>query len=166
MKRWLIMFIIPGILLLTFCGCKSNYVHTQDNGNADSYKEMSDNAKGNETTEETIRFESGTGYSQYWEENPFSPEGTPVPGVHYPDNLVPDQEAAIELATAIFNIHQREYPKTEPYIPQYVLYDEEKEYWIVAFGKKYDGEGIRIGGNINIVLQKSDGKVVVIFADE
>ena len=77
------------------------------------------------------------------------------------EDVIPDQETAIAVATAIFDRAYRELAG-KGYIPQAVFYDEEDEFWVVSFFPDDDPDAgeMRLGGDICIALQKKDGKVI------
>ena len=138
MKRiGIILALTMVICFMVICsGC-------QQEGN----KENKDNTK-------EIPFESGDWYYEYWIETP-----------EFSLNVeaIPDKETAIEVASAIFKSVQKEglFPD---YKPQSVLYDEKYSVWIVSFWE--DREFSILGNDCSIALQKSDGKVLLIWPGE
>ena len=78
------------------------------------------------------------------------------------DPIVPDMETAMGIATAVFNGMEKP-ESVKDNVLSSVFYDEQNEVWIVSFGKKQDeSEGIIIGGDCYIAIQKEDGKVLYI----
>ena len=84
------------------------------------------------------------------------------PGIDFV--AIPDVETALDIATAIFGNIQKEHEGLWDHYAQYVLYDEENEIWIVGFKKP--GRLEWFGGNTSIALQKSDGRVLKVWAGE
>lgn len=88
----------------------------------------------------------------YWTDN----EGV------YMGDVIPDEESAIAIATAIYNSIPQN-GKQKEYVVQGVMYDTKVEVWIVTFGENNSKVA---GGDCSIVLQKKDGKVVKIWFGE
>ena len=100
-----------------------------------------------------IDYETGIYYSKNWNDT----VGT------YSGSVIPDDKAAVEIATAIYNsIPKRD--EAQEWTPQYVFYDEQDEIWIVSFWKTSD-ESL-MGGCCSIALQKQDAKVLRIWYGE
>lgn len=100
-----------------------------------------------------IEFEKGTFLDKNWDEK----VGT------YQGDAVPNEDTALEIAKAIF-VSMEKSNVAQEYIPQSVFYDEQDEVWIVSFWKETNE--ITVGGDCNIALQKSDGKVLRIWFGE
>lgn len=100
-----------------------------------------------------IKFETGIYYDKSWEEQ----VGT------YQDDVIPDKDSAVAIATQIFN-GMRKSPASQEYTPQSVFYDEVDEIWIVSFWKNADSA--TVGGDCNIAIQKKDGKILRIWFGE
>jgi len=102
---------------------------------------------------DTITFETGIYDNKNWED----PVGT------YKGAVIPNKDAAVEVASAIFKgINKSETPPEE--VPQYVFYDETDGIWIVSFWK--DRSSLEIGNDCSIAIQASDGKVLRIWIGE
>ena len=86
-------------------------------------------------------------------------------GVLHTDDVIPNEETAISVATAIFsNIQKR--PYYSDLVFSHVSYHAENEAWIVLFSPKAE-EGTAItGGGCTIILRKSDGCVLGIVSGE
>lgn len=81
----------------------------------------------------------------------------------YAEAAVPDKETALGIAKAVFNGMEKSEEARE-YVPQAVYYDDDDGVWTVSFGKESDEQ--LCGGDCNIAIQKSDGKVMKIWFGE
>ena len=101
---------------------------------------------------DAVEFETGNYYNKNWNET----SGT------YNKAVVPDENSAVEIATALFNNMENSEYRRE-YVPQAVFYDEQDEVWIVSFWK----ESVHtLGGGCSIAIQKEDGRVLRIWFGE
>ncbi len=116
---------------------------------------VSSGCSNNEEEENMISYKSGTYYNKNWEET----VGT------YNGDVVPDENAALEIAMVIFN-NMSKSDNAHEYKPQKVFYDVEEEIWIVSFWKDYSTDNIQLGGSCSIAIQKNDGKVLRIWFGE
>ena len=109
------------------------------------------------TTEYDVRYNSGVWTDKDWENT----YGT------YLGDVVPDGDTAVKIASDIlYNIDwARDIPNT---VPSSVFYDEEDGIWIVYFEltDPDDPEMIFLGGGYLVAIQKKDGKILRIFADQ
>ena len=103
---------------------------------------------------DVIKYESGTFYDKNWSESVGTYSGKAV---------IPDEETALKIATAIFDGMAKS-NEVQEYVPQSVFYDNQDEVWIVSFWK--DANQIMVGGDCNIAMQKKDGKVLRIWFGE
>lgn len=101
----------------------------------------------------TIKYETGVFHDKHWEEQ----TGT------YQEDVIPDRETAIAIATQIFN-GMKKSTTSQEYTPQHVFYDEEEAIWIVSFWK--GSNTITLGDDCSIAMQKKDGKVLRIWFGE
>ena len=100
-----------------------------------------------------VKYEIGIYYDKNWE----NPVGT------YQEDVIPDKNTAIAIATQIFNqLSKNSYMQN--WIPQVVFFDQEDEIWIVSFWEETDE--IIYGDDCSIALQKKDGKVLRIWFGE
>lgn len=85
----------------------------------------------------------------------------------YLGDKVPTAEIALEIACdVLYGIEWGATPETG--VPWYVFYDTEDGVWIVAF-KSVDPDDPDLeflGGGWYVAIQKSDGKILRIFADQ
>ena len=104
-------------------------------------------------TEPEISFRTGTGWDQFWN----TEEGF---AERVDDCVVPDKEAAVRIATAIY----RESP-IYTYAPQSVFYDEAEEVWVVEFYTPIPDSGpVATDQPVHAVaIRKADGRVLGIF---
>ena len=100
-----------------------------------------------------IEYKTGVYHNKDWED----PIGT------YQDDVIPDKNAAVAIATQIFNQMDKS-SDMQNYIPQIVFYDQEDEIWIVSFWEETDA--ITFGGDCSIAMRKKDGKVLRIWFGE
>ena len=101
---------------------------------------------------DAVEFETGNYYNKNWNET----SGT------YNKAVVPDENSAVEIATAIFNnMENSEYRRED--VPQAVFYDEQDEVWIVSF---WEESVHTLGGDCSIAIQKEDGRVLRIWFGE
>ena len=92
--------------------------------------------------------------------HPEDPVGT------YTQPVIPDEETAIEVATAIMQSIQRKGYGKE-YVIQSVFFDTVDEIWIVTFAlPQYDVTALMDGGGYSIAMRKSNAEVVRIWAGE
>ena len=106
-----------------------------------------------EVEKDMVQYKSGIYHDKNWNET----VGT------YQEKIVANKNVAIEIATAVFEgINKSE--EVQKYVLQSVFYDEPDEVWIVSFGK--DSNEITLGGDCNIAIQKSDGKVLRVWFGE
>lgn len=133
-----IKFILIIMLFILITGCN---------------KKQSD-AKGDSTV--NIEFEKGVFYDKDWDEK----IGT------YQQDVIPDKETAIQVATQIFNGMEKN-SKVEKYIPQSVFFDEIDDIWIVSFWEeKGDNEMLTVGDDCSIAIKKKNGQVLRIWFGE
>ena len=126
------------LILLSGCSNNEHSGASSDNQAKESLTTSSYTVKGS--------FRSGTYLYKDWKKM----EGT------YKDDIVPDQKSAEIIAQAIFETIREDNPWEK-----YVFYDEEDETWIVSFG---EDKGISYDGrNLDIALQKKDGKILRIW---
>ena len=79
-------------------------------------------------------------------------------GIPLEGDRVPDKVTAINIAVQIHNALEDDRFKVET-APQFVFYDEKDEVWIVSFWE--DGrEGVLDGGELRIIIRKSDAAVL------
>lgn len=104
-------------------------------------------------TDAEIKYETGDYFDRNWTED----ENI------YAEAAVPDKETAIGIAKAVFNGMEKSEEARE-YVPQAVYYDEDDGVWTVSFGK--ESEEQLCGGDCNIAIRKSDGKVMKIWFGE
>lgn len=103
-----------------------------------------------------IELEKGVFYDKDWDEK----VGT------YQQDVIPDKETAIQVATQIYNGMEKN-SREEKYIPQSVFFDEIDEIWIVSFWEeKGDNEMLTVGADCSIALKKSNGQVLRIWFGE
>ena len=88
-------------------------------------------------------------------------------GVHKGD-VVPDEQTAVAVAQAIFdNSIKNKYVDYKNCTRIMVSYDSENGVWVVSFSKTSDNPNEYIlGGGYSIAIQKSDGKVLKMWASE
>ena len=111
-------------------------------------------ACGNNNQEnDRIKYESGNYFNKNWSET----IGT------YKEAVIPDEETALKIATAIFDGMEKS-KEAQEYVPQSVFYDNQDEIWIVSFWKNSDQP--TLGGDCSIALQQKDGKVLRIWFGE
>ena len=86
-------------------------------------------------------------------------------GALHTDDVIPDEETAITVATAIIsNIQKR--PYYSDLVFSHVSYHAENEAWIVLFSPKAEEGTVILGGGCTIILRKSDGCVLGIVSGE
>ena len=113
-------------------------------------------ACGNSKNEDVvIEYESGIYHNKDWSD----PIGT------YRNDVIPDEETALEVAKAIYEGMENNEDERE-YVPQHVFYDTQDEVWIVSFWKWENTDIRTVGGCCSIAMQKKDGKVLRIWAGE
>ena len=77
---------------------------------------------------------------------------------------VPDLETAVFIANAVFRSMQNEMEFLKNFHSVSALFDEINEIWIVDFQER--GKENWVGDCISIALQKSDGRVLKVWAGE
>lgn len=100
-----------------------------------------------------VKYETGVFHDKNWDEQVGS----------YQNEVIPDKETALAIATQIFKSMKKS-PAAQEYTPQYVYYDKEDAIWIVSFWKESDA--MTLGGDCSIAMQKKDGKVLRIWFGE
>ncbi len=101
-----------------------------------------------------VKYESGIFHDKNWSE---------TVGTYKAQDVISDKETALEIAKVIFD-RMKKSEDVKEYVPQLVFYDNQDEIWIVSFWK--DSEQDVLGGDCNIAMQKSDGKVLRIWFGE
>ena len=86
-------------------------------------------------------------------------------GALHTDDVIPDEETAISVATAIFSNIQKQ-PYYSDLVFNRVYYHAENEAWIVLFSPKAEEGTVTAGGGCTIILRKSDGCVLGIVSGE
>ncbi|MBR5137872.1 MAG: hypothetical protein IKV30_07660 [Clostridia bacterium] len=85
---------------------------------------------------------------------------------NYEGDVVPTKEVAISIAQAIFDGLEN-VGNIADYVIQDVFYDEEDHVWVVSFWPEMeDPDEAWVGGDCNIALQQTDGKVLRIWFGE
>lgn len=104
-----------------------------------------------------VEYETGSYSEKNWNE----PVGT------YQEDVLPDKETALAVATAIFHGMEKD-TVAQKYTPQSIFYDKEDSIWIVFFheGVEENATEVVMGGGYSIALQKKDGKVLRIWMGE
>lgn len=87
-------------------------------------------------------------------------------GALHTDDVIPDEETAISVATAIFGNIQKTRSYYSDMIFKNVHYHTENEAWIVTFGEEPPEGTVTLGGGCTIILRKSDGCVLGIVSGE
>ena len=159
----LLAVLVATICLMTSCNkgedtfentedAKTSDLSTQDqSGDANSSINDDKNVK----PDKIIEFESGVYFDKNWDDTVGTYEG----------NVVPTKEIAISIAQAIFEGMENE--NFADYVVQSVFYDEVDHVWIVSFWPEQDNpDEFIIGGDCNIALQQTDGKVLRIWFGE
>lgn len=91
-------------------------------------------------------------------EGQFEEDPDAQPGYLYDGDVLPDKDAALSVATAIFeNMDKPE--EIKDHVPQMVYLDVEDNLWIVSFWEKEYGPNMLDGYSTRIVLNKKDGAV-------
>ena len=101
-----------------------------------------------------IKYESGVFHDKNWSEDI---------GTYRGKTVIPDEETALKIAKAIFDGMEKS-KEAQKFVPQSVFYDNQDEIWIVSFWEK--SNQITLGGDCNIALKKTDGKVLRIWFGE
>ena len=168
MKR-AVLFILSALLLLSLCACAETKTQKQaentvttipENTSADNRERV----KRSVTSKSTLVFE---GREIDFEIGCYGNETTTWKndGSFSSRDAITDETTAVQVAAAIFNGKYKSYAE-KGYLPQSVFYDEGYGVYIVDFYKDMpqktdDGYYvITVGGDIALVIQKSDGKVV------
>ena len=110
-----------------------------------------------ENVSSMVEYETGSYSEKNWNE----PVGT------YQEDVLPDKETALAVATAIFHGMEKD-TEAQKYTPQSIFYDEEDSIWIVLFHEEVEENATEVvmGGGYSIALQKKDGKVLRIWMGE
>ena len=87
-------------------------------------------------------------------------------GVLHTDDVIPNEETAISVATAIFGNIQKTSSYYSDHVFEHVSYHTENEAWIVTFSQKSAEGTVILGGGCTIILRKSDGCVLGIVSGE
>lgn len=87
-------------------------------------------------------------------------------GALYANDVIPDKETAVSVATAIFNNLQNKGTQYSDYVPISTRYHEENEAWIILFHSEPADSAIQLGGGCTIILRKSDACVLGIVFGE
>ena len=140
MKRMILA--MSFILCICLCGCTCTESNT--------VTETSGMTQGTDSLVNNKDITYGEG--QYEED----PEAQP--GYLYDGDVLPDKDAALSVATAIFeNMDKPE--EIKDHVPQMVYLDVEDDLWIVCFWKKEYSPYMLYGYSTRIVLNKKDGAV-------
>ena len=142
MKR----MVIFSLLLCMLMGCANE--PTNDN--------REDNIKENPN----VAYSEGVFYDKNWEDHTGS----------YENNVIPDMETAITVASAIFDAMEKSFA-AEKFIPQDVFYDEVDGIWIVSFWESIpddtqDSAPVVVGDCCSIAIREADGTVLRIWFGE
>jgi hypothetical protein len=86
-------------------------------------------------------------------------------GALHTDDVIPNEETAVSVATAIFSNIQKQ-PYYSDLVFNRVYYHAENEAWIVLFSPKAEEGTVTAGGGCTIILRKSDGCVLGIVSGE
>lgn len=87
-------------------------------------------------------------------------------GALYAEDVIPDEETAVSVATAIFNNLQNNGTQYSDYVPISTWYHEENQAWIVTFHNATADDTITLGGGCTVILRKSDACVLGIVFGE
>ena len=145
-ENYKIMYIvlILGLFLVSVVICINNVYEAQNEEN--KFEGFT------YTIKDGIKYSSGVYYSKEWG-NKYGA---------YTGDAIPDEETAIEVATALYRGLPGNYKNSRREVCS-VFYDEEEELWIVGFGVKYEkGATISLsdGSGFLIAFRKSDGQVI------
>ncbi len=159
MKRVLTVLVIIVLSMALLLACTHAEDKKQSKVENDAEKPMVEKKSEVTTfvteTGEEIFFETGIYYDKFqvgWK-NAYAT---------YDNAAVPNKEVALEIATAIFNGMEKN-AEVQRYIPQMVFYDEQEDVWVVCFFEPSNGDIYMLGSEVNIAIQKSDGKVLRIW---
>lgn len=105
-------------------------------------------------------YESGIYHDKNWDDHTGS----------YENNVIPDMETAITVASAIFDAMEKS-SAAEKFTPQDVFYDEVDGIWIVSFWESIpddtqDSAPVVVGDCCSIAIREADGTVLRIWFGE
>ena len=107
-----------------------------------------------------VAYESGIYHDKNWDDHTGS----------YENNVIPDMETAITVASAIFDAMEKS-SAAEKFTPQDVFYDEVDGIWIVSFWESIpddtqDSAPVVVGDCCSIAIREADGTVLRIWFGE
>jgi len=164
MKKLLVTILLIATVL---SGCSNMDAGTDINGGEDMDDSLqTENGFSNDSIESMeldVRFRSNIEV-RYWPGTFASDRANQTGGGVYTDDIIPDKETAMTVATAVFR-GMRGSEHRENYVIIGVAFDEQGDIWIVIFQEERLFIEGAFGGDISIALSQSTGEVLeILFA--